>query len=768
MYSTDIANGDLNLQLTAAIGSIPITTDNFTDDYWLGWVAYANVPMLYHVSAFTWDTDNDTTLLTDVTLPENVPIGYVSCYSAAVDNAIYDQGIVLTKIGANWGHITYTPGATQYSSDYFRLPNKLDVNTSQLGDELWVGILYALNGVYAGVVWVNVTITGMIADSDFTITMGTYTTTHKLSDFNNYAFTTETDTTTDNVYTFCIYAWRCSVNDPSVKTDGTGSVLYQRIHPFMRLHESYTGDGLPYIAGFRADANMGNYNTLAQYDGYIRGLTTGNIFESNVFNWIFGGYVGSFSISEWATYQQTGGIYKPDTAVTFFLVDDTSNANYGSIHRIYTRDEIYKACAIQHRFTTVSTNVYANTGQIYAGVDLETNEFLTTFVDGADTDQLTAWQLIDGTTDGQYIDPDTIPIYVPPDTDDDSIGDDITGYDFTNTPLSAGNNFVTMYGLNTAQVEEFGRKMWAKLGDTAYWQMVGTAFTNDFSINPADMMRYFTFLRYYPFDVSIASGALSGIFIGRASTAITLDTLPFKITKNVVQLDGGTLTIQPHYRDFRDYEPLCDITVTVPFCGSVSVAPSEVIGKTLSLSYVVDLQTGAMLAILYVQSDTLYILATLAGTCGATIPITANNNMEFLQRIATVAQGTLTGGISGAVKGAAVGGEVGAVVGAIGGTAAGGVGALAGLPPVVVHKQGNASGFANLGGDHTAYATIQWQKYAIPDNYGHSVGYACDFTDTIGNLSGFTVCRNVDTSGLSCNADERDEIKRLLESGVYV
>ena len=38
----------------------------------------------------------------------------------------------------------------------------------------------------------------------------------------------------------------------------------------------------------------------------------------------------------------------------------------------------------------------------------------------------------------------------------------------------------------------------------------------------------------------------------------------------------------------------------------------------------------------------------------------------------------------------------------------------------------------------------------------------------LGNCKGFTKCANVDVDGLSCTEEERAELKRLLEGGVYL
>ena len=360
--------------------------------------------------------------------------------------------------------------------------------------------------------------------------------------------------------------------------------------------------------------------------------------------------------------------------------------------------------------------------------------------------------------------------------DDDSSGDNITPYNFVNTPLGAANNFITLYSLNTSQVADFGRRMWASLSDTAFWESVGTVFLNDFSINPADMMKYFVSLRYFPFDLSIVHSSQTwGIYIGRSSYPIqpSIGTeLPHRITMNLVQLDGGSVFVPNNYNDFRDYEPYTKVSVTVPFCGVLELTPSEVVGKTLYLDYVIDLQTGTIKATVSVQSNTFFIVGSLSGVCGSQIPLTANNNIEFLQRIANVgssiiSSGSSAGNAADTVAGLTGSGAIGAVAGGVV-MGANAVGSMLSLPPITVHKQGNATGFANYGGSSQAYLTVQRQKYIVPDNYGHSVGYATAFSSVLSSLSGFTVCSNVDLSGFTCHEDERSEIKALLESGVYL
>lgn len=395
------------------------------------------------------------------------------------------------------------------------------------------------------------------------------------------------------------------------------------------------------------------------------------------------------------------------------------------------------------------------------------------------TPKLMQWQLPGEDIQDDPFDIADMPIDpVPPPTpedDSDSGGDNIAPYDFTNTPLSAANNFTTLYALTTAQVAAFGAIMWASLSDPNFWHSVGVVFENDFSINPADMMRYFNFLRYYPFDLTpYSSQYISGIYIGRSTIPIQFPAgteYPRRANRNLIQIKGGEVTAelpaQYNTNDFLVSDPATQITVHVPFCGVVQLPASECYGKKLYLNYVIDLQSGAIQATISVQSDTFYIVATLAGTCGASVQITANNNIEFLTRIATVATGGISSAATMATRGAQVAGAEGAIATGVVGALTGTVSALAGLPPVTVHRQGNTTGFANYGGDPQAYITIQTPKRSTPASYARSTGYISNKQAKIGDLSGYTEMINPDVSGITAHADELTEIYKILQTGFY-
>lgn len=777
-YPNDVTLTNPTRQYTRVIDNL--TIGELSGAYYLGWLSWDNFPQCWHFGNYA--VTSSSFIFNDDTEPQNVNIGYLSSYRVGGGGAMY-AGAYTKNDNGDIAKVSFSN--TAYEDG--RYINKLDV----------MGV-----GIYQYYFWFNQHV--RYGTNGVFSYFGQNLRVQKTWDISNYLSFINGESTTDIIWNIP------NVGNVTV-TLNISDIQDDNVWHFSGTQNGYDYEMDVYIAGFSATqtadttptgTNGGGPSmvkscyTITDNDNvYLMHLAADNPMETFNRNYIlinngtindsgsaifngrtFGGYVGNYPKSFVSSNQTYNYMFDGNTCLA-----KVASTNSAYIFRVLSISEITTVISLQCRSLVGTQNKYGYTeNDVYATYVTENNEFTATLITGDLTDdefksKLRPWQYdVDEWAENVYTESDLPPYDGGGSDDTDSGGDDIRADDWDFTPVSAANNFITLYGLNYKTLSDFGKRMWASLSDAAFWQMVGTAFTNDFSINPADMMKYFVSLRFFPFDLSeLSNTTASGIYIGRAATPITPTTgqdipYPIRLSNNIAQLSGGRLTIRRYYNDFRDYEPCTTVQIHVPFCGSVDVPASEVMGHEMDLTYKIDLQTGAMLAVLGVASNTYYVIATLAGTCGASIPITANNNIEFLQRIATVGSGLIGGGVSGAVKGATVGGEVGAVVGAVAGTVGGGVGALAGLPPVTVHKQGNASGFANLGGVPYAYATVQRGRFERPANYGHTTGFACDFSATLGSLSGFTVCDNVDTSGLTCNADERDEIKRLLESGVYV
>ena len=61
-----------------------------------------------------------------------------------------------------------------------------------------------------------------------------------------------------------------------------------------------------------------------------------------------------------------------------------------------------------------------------------------------------------------------------------------------------------------------------------------------------------------------------------------------------------------------------------------------------------------------------------------------------------------------------------------------------------------------------------WYGSGDSSVYAHTVGYACLKMGKLSDFTGFTVCSNADLSGITATDAEKEQILRLLQSGVYV
>lgn len=324
------------------------------------------------------------------------------------------------------------------------------------------------------------------------------------------------------------------------------------------------------------------------------------------------------------------------------------------------------------------------------------------------------------------------------------------------------NGFISMYGLKPSQVAALGNYLWAKFTDTDFWQSISIVLDNTASIDPSVILNYVVSIRAYPFDLSDVSGTTSDlplVYFGRGLVGIPVDS-PTSLSmrtlhKCVDSFAGGQLDVPAYYGDFRDMEPCTKLLLHVPFCGSCEINPSQVVGKTLFLRYTIDFATGGMMAICYTSDSAgnmAYPVAELHGHVGASVQLTASNEIDALQSIA---------GIGSGVASLMMGNATGLLSGVVGAASS-----LASNRPVP-HSTGRASGFSAYFQPRVPYIEIIYDRYYKPDNYAHTHGNACQVVKKIKDLHGYTVCKNVDTTGLTCDGDERIVIKRILESGFY-
>lgn len=323
-------------------------------------------------------------------------------------------------------------------------------------------------------------------------------------------------------------------------------------------------------------------------------------------------------------------------------------------------------------------------------------------------------------------------------------------------PINGMSNY---WVLSTDVLNQFAQWIWNSDDDIFDLIVKGLALLGG---NPLDAI---ISIKMYPFEIgNYFDKEYKNIFFGRVDSNI----LGQHINKSHVLLDLGSATYNPPDRNFLGYEPYTKAWLYIPYCGIVSVSPTEFVNKQINVKMVIDITTGTCTAIVY--SAGIPILYK-DGVIGVDIPVTGYNMSEWANNFISAATGAVGGVAGGLFEGAisAMGAETrGVVVGAVLDTAKGAFSISQNIG-TSIEKHGSSSPCNNMYLPQKCYLIFESVESALPENYGHTTGFMCLEHNTIGNFTGFSIFENVDVKNITgATETEKTAIKTYLESGVYL
>lgn len=133
-----------------------------------------------------------------------------------------------------------------------------------------------------------------------------------------------------------------------------------------------------------------------------------------------------------------------------------------------------------------------------------------------------------------------------------------------------------------------------------------------------------------PIAPSTISGTPYKIMLGACNTGAT-GTVP---TNQYVQLDFGSTTVDKFSGTFLDYNQNTQVSLYLPYIGTVPLDTNVVMGKTLNVKYVVDLYTGNLMAHVYVDGSLTY---QYEGNCSYNVATSSVNYTETVKGAVTTA-----------------------------------------------------------------------------------------------------------------------------------
>lgn len=316
--------------------------------------------------------------------------------------------------------------------------------------------------------------------------------------------------------------------------------------------------------------------------------------------------------------------------------------------------------------------------------------------------------------------------------DDDGYSDDKDNDENDNdtSDVSSGIGVLTTtFKMTKERLQQLGRFLW------------GSNIFDNFSLICNNPIENIISCKSIPLSLN---GTTQKIILGNVDTGVNGD----KVSNNFTNQNIGSIAITEKYHNFLDYAPYTNVIIYLPYVGFKELDTNLVMGKTLSISYTVDIITGGCLCQIKSNNVKLY---EFNGNMGIDIPITASNRAQ-------VEAGYISSGI-GIASSVASGNIVGAVTSLINSAESQYHYASTSSPnPMCVAST-----------NRTCYVILDRPTYQTLKSFNHTRGKKCYLTKTINTLKGYTICdEHIDLSGIRATDSEKEELIKILSSGFFV
>lgn len=302
-------------------------------------------------------------------------------------------------------------------------------------------------------------------------------------------------------------------------------------------------------------------------------------------------------------------------------------------------------------------------------------------------------------------------------------------------PSVAGLGFCTIYVPSSQELGQMASYLWSGSFDV---DQVIKLFSN-----PMDSI-----LGLSAVPVSL-SGTSEQIYLG--GVALTGVTMPKYTGRTSVKVDLGSVTVAERWGSYLDYDPYTEFSIYLPFIGIKNLKADDIMGKSVSLMYAIDILSGGCVA--YLRPAGGSVLYEWSGQCAVQIPITARNYDNVFQSAMSVI---------GAV-GAAVAAPPSAPV-LSGAVASAAVQAAASKPHI--DRSGSVNGITGFLGQLRPYIIRTIPNAYIPADQNKFIGYPSFNTMSLSSLSGYNEISSIHMEGIPATGAELEELESILRGGV--
>lgn len=793
--------------------------ENFPGMYYMGYISSDDIPGAYK-PYYAHRSEDNTKMIFEIALdPDNYNIGYTAGYiwqgsQPFLKNQFYQGGEPWKFYGypTNYSDYLISYSFINYMPDEMILQGKMPSNGSNNPITMSGGIGSNYSMIYFGffVEYGNTEALGSywMAECDcmkdfntakqvVDFLQGTITDNITLtingqsvpfiidcSELNNDSGCAEKYIQNNGIYYRIIYGITgYSFNPPAQRVyDGSCNIIPSiLVKDNVYRDGNYAGTGTHYTYNIMVnDTQVREYRYITYRNDTNTPLDAGYFWSTRVYGTYnyaeyvspCGGYHGEFEIAAIRAMQQ-GQFIQNGNLIMYRL-----NGNSDQLYRFERPEaDVLRHLALFIRFSLYSDSGFIKDVTFIPKIESD-NRFTGRFMTGSLAElvqDLRPWQY------GKWVDSDYDPAdkpeYKPPGPDPDEEGEapdegnwgDPAILSRTKLGRSAfsHNEVMQIVGLR-----EFASQLWDAPAD--FWEALSVS--RELSANIND---YIIGCRAYPVALNVYNEH-HVIHVGAGGEIDMAAAVWDSEMVNWLQL--GSITIPRQYKNFLDYNPYTSATIFLPFAGTFEINPKYLYDSQINLFLTVDTTDGSGVWVV-TNVDRQFPILIKQCKVGVDIPISGLNATQMASNILNATMTTGQHAIN--------------TINRIGGTAAGigsglaapGPGMLAGLATETVdlgvqaltdatnmamgnkeipYYTGGSGGAAAAEATYEPYITLRRPLCTNPENYAHTVGNLVNKTASIGSLSGFTTCRNVDVGGISQAVDkEKAQIKRILEKGFY-
>lgn len=471
------------------------------------------------------------------------------------------------------------------------------------------------------------------------------------------------------------------------------------------------------------EGGMYYVNTTTQFKLWIKGLNAPT-YKLNWHNETL--EEGDFNFSNSKIYIKVGG-YNSD-GVFHFSFKELSYIDSSIKFTWYDVDEISNSSFL---FPWLNLEVYANyisdSGEekqtSICSVDLRKKApnfsgMFQNVVNGADGSTL---EIVNYEDDPDGFDDDDDDYHDPSDNEDDTPDD--------STDVSVSGEVCKTFKIEQIELKKLSQFLWSS-----------DFFDNILLVNNSPIENIISLKALI--GTVATSGNSQSLSLGNVTT--TANVIP---CNESIVINVGSITLPRKYNNFLDFEPYTKVQIYLPFYGCAMLDSSLVIGRTISIKYIIDVITATAKIKIIHDDKTLYEFKT---TCGSDLPITSSNR-------ASVEMGYLSSGVGMGVSIAS-------------GNVLGGLASGLSMAQSQYHSttSGNVSGVLNFHDSRMVTVLVDRPVYTELRNFNKTHGRVCNLSKTLRDLRGFTKCAENVQIPFNCLDEERTMIIEQLVNGVII